>query len=233
MREKLEQMGNEERHCFQGKFERCGYKSFDDKYSPTILLTDITDNEGNLVTEHLWFNYCKGFLALGQLEKGDKISFCARVAEYVKGRRYDRSWDYKLSRPTKIKLLESSPRPPMPQKKHVVIGYIMQQNKEFYEAENRVVDFWYIDKYLEWQAIGEQEQYSTNIRYRDERGWLYEVRQHKNERLYKTFYTHDAIGRKKWKPFSHSAWLQTAEEAENNLASYAERKRMVRLDGST
>lgn len=230
MRKKLKELGSTERHCFYGKFERCGYKNpFFDKYSPTILLTDVTDSEGHLLADHLWFNYGKGFLALGQLKKGDRIVFCARVADYVKGRGYERSLDYKLSRPTKIALLEPVSRPPMPQQKYAVIGYIMLQNKEFYEAENRTVDHWYIGKYLEWQRTGDQERYFSSTRYQDERGWLFEVRQHRADNSYKAFYTKDPNGAKHWNPFGHLSWCGTAEDAEKNLADYAAKKNMALL----
>ena len=225
MREKLRTLGNEERHFFQGKFCRCGYKSFGDIYSPTLLLTDVKDNEGNLLTEHLWFNYGKGFLSLGQLERGDLIGFCARVADYVKGRRYERELDYKLSRPTKITLLEPVSRPPMPKEKYAIIGYIMQKNKAFYEAENRFVDQWYIEKYLEWQKLGEREHYVSPNRYEDERGWLYEVRQHRAERTFKAFYANDDE-KKRWEPLRSLSWCSTAKEAEKNLADYAGKKNM-------
>lgn len=230
MREKLRQLGNAERHCFCGKFERCGYKSFDDtysiKYSPTLLLTEVTDSEGNLLTDHLWLNLGKGFLSLGQLKKGDKIVFHARVEEYVKGRRYERELDYKLARPTKISLLEPVFRPPMPQQNYAIIGYIMLQNKEFYRAENRTIDPWYIEKYMEWQKLGDRERYVSPVRYQDESGWLYEVRQHKAENSYKAFYTKDPNGTKNWIPFGDLSWCGTAEDAEKNLADYSERKNM-------
>ena len=74
----------------------------------TVLLVDVRDSDGNLVTDHLWFNYTKGFESLGDLQEGDVIRFDARVRPYVKGyvnqRAYidEREVDYKLAYPTKV-----------------------------------------------------------------------------------------------------------------------------------
>ena len=107
MRKKLETHDGE-RLYFCGTFERFGTKP--GWYSPekTILLSDVKDKYGNIVTEHIWLNYTKGLQKLGELEKGDRICFHARVKEYVKGYvsyREDideRTVDYKLSHPTKF-----------------------------------------------------------------------------------------------------------------------------------
>lgn len=81
------------------------------------MLVDVNDSNGKLVTNHIWFNYTKGFEKLGRLKAGDIISFMARVSPYVKGYRgYDIEkqmdhpiqQDYKLNYPTKIKLLNRS-----------------------------------------------------------------------------------------------------------------------------
>lgn len=64
------------------------------------------------MTDHLWFNYTKGFKGLGELKIGDVIQFNARVKKYYKGyfgyledvpRSQQR--DYKLSHPTKISVI--------------------------------------------------------------------------------------------------------------------------------
>lgn len=106
-----------ERKTFTGTFTRFGKKS---RYKPkkvgdewiafdvTVLLVDVKDNDGNPVTDHLWFNYTKGFENLGNLQEGDVIGFDARVEPYIKG--YvnqrecidEREVDYKLTRPTKF-----------------------------------------------------------------------------------------------------------------------------------
>ena len=82
------------------------------KTEQTILLKNIRDAHGILVSDHLWFNQTKGFAAL-ELKDGDVVQFKARVKEYekgYKGRREDELFeehpmetDYKLSNPTDIK----------------------------------------------------------------------------------------------------------------------------------
>jgi hypothetical protein len=98
---------------FRGTFERLGSKINWNGYSEkTILLRNVCDEDGNIVTDHLWFNQTKAFEALGFLTEGDTIEFEARVTDYVKG--YvntrasinNRKVDYKLSRPTKMKVIK-------------------------------------------------------------------------------------------------------------------------------
>lgn len=97
------------RVVFTGIFERFGQKkSFKGYLKPTILLIDIKDGKGVILTEHLWFNYTNAFRELGEIEKGDVIQFTARVKKYYKGYNGYRidvykqhSIDYKLSNPTK------------------------------------------------------------------------------------------------------------------------------------
>ena len=72
-----------------------------DKLASTIMFKNVKINN-NLVTDHLWFNYTKGFAELGKLIVGDVISFNARVASYEK---LGHKIDYKLERPTKVKLV--------------------------------------------------------------------------------------------------------------------------------
>ncbi|WP_337328063.1 hypothetical protein [Chryseolinea sp. T2] len=103
---------NDVRKKFQGVYQREGKKISYKGYSETtILLKDIRDEEGKVVTDHLWFTMTKGFEALGTLTSGDIIQFEARVTDYRKGyvnRRIgvnQRSVDYKLSRPTKMRIV--------------------------------------------------------------------------------------------------------------------------------
>ena len=86
MRKKLKQLGSQKRHTFIGRFERVGYKKSYRYCRPTLLLTHVALAEtGELITEHLWLNYTKGFLDLGELLTGDLLRFNGRVASYVKG----------------------------------------------------------------------------------------------------------------------------------------------------
>lgn len=105
MRTELSKINNI-RTTYTGTFSRLGKKN--NKYSTktleTILLLDIKNSSGKVLTEHLWFNYTKGFRKLGLLQEGDLISFRARVKPYIKGYHKDQL-DFKLSHPTDIKLV--------------------------------------------------------------------------------------------------------------------------------
>ena len=99
-----------ERKKFTAVFTRLGKKAGYTGYSvETILLTKVKDAEtGELVTDHLWFTFTKGF-QLFALKEGDTLEFEARVKAYSKGY-VNKSLtiskekrDYKLSNPTKIK----------------------------------------------------------------------------------------------------------------------------------
>jgi hypothetical protein len=106
--QKLEQ----QRLRFSGTFDRFGIKpAWKGRPLPTLLLLNIKDSNNKQVTEHLWFNYTKGFQALGELKQGDIIHFDARVKMYWKGYKGNRDdmefdypieQDYKLSHPTSL-----------------------------------------------------------------------------------------------------------------------------------
>jgi hypothetical protein len=103
---------NGNRKKYRAVFSRFGKKTNYNGYSEdTILLTKITDVEKNeTVADHLWFSFTKGFESI-QLTEGTVIEFEARVKEYSKGyvnSRYkinNRASDFKLSNPTKIKVI--------------------------------------------------------------------------------------------------------------------------------
>lgn len=65
---------------------------------------------GAVLADHLWFSFTKGFEKLG-LKEGVVLEFDARVRDYSKGyvnKKYginNRRQDYKLSHPTKIRLV--------------------------------------------------------------------------------------------------------------------------------
>lgn len=112
MRKKLaSETGDRKR--FRGVFVKTGKKTNFKGYSEdTLLLKNIVDLDSNeVVTDHIWFAYTKGFDALGTLHEGMRIEFDARIKEYTKG--YinkalsinNRKRDYKLSNPTRIKIL--------------------------------------------------------------------------------------------------------------------------------
>jgi hypothetical protein len=118
MRKELENLGSDNRFTFTGVFERYGYKSgFKGYQKPTVLFRDIC-KDGQPVTDHLWFNLTKEF-DRAKLKKGDLVKFDARVGIYEKGYKGNRAFDdwmldhpieedYRLERPTKVKVIERS-----------------------------------------------------------------------------------------------------------------------------
>ena len=97
------------RDTFSGIFVRTGTKSGFKGLEYTVLLKDIKDKSGKIVTDHLWFNLTKGFESLN-LSEGEVVEFNARVKKYEKGYFGSRGdvykpteIDYKLSHPTKIR----------------------------------------------------------------------------------------------------------------------------------
>lgn len=114
MREALEKLKGK-RKRFSGTFDRYSLKtSFRGLPKQTLLLRDVENPAGDIVTDHLWFNLTKGFDALGDLYPGDVVAFDARVTPYEKGHvnRDDdlREMDYKLSHPTKLRVIRRVPR---------------------------------------------------------------------------------------------------------------------------
>lgn len=108
----------DERARYIGTFEKNGIKRGYRGPLPTILLKDITDATGFVVTDHLWMNETKALRA-AELKTGDKVAFDARVEKYVKGYfgRRDDVWappsiDYRLSRPTRVSIVERAVSPP-------------------------------------------------------------------------------------------------------------------------
>lgn len=100
-----------ERSLYTGEFIRTGIKHGFKGDIVTVLLKDVKDENGQLVTDHLWFNMTKGFESVN-LEPGDIVEFRGKVEKYVKGYKGFRDdvykpleADFKLSRPTKIRNL--------------------------------------------------------------------------------------------------------------------------------
>ena len=50
-----------ERNVFTGEFIRFGTKQGYKGIERTVLLKNITNSLGEVVTDHLWFNFTKGF----------------------------------------------------------------------------------------------------------------------------------------------------------------------------
>jgi hypothetical protein len=101
-----------QRRKFRAVFTRLGKKTNYTGFSEeTILLSNVEDVlSGDKLTDHIWFGFTKGFQIRG-LREGDILEFEARVKMYEKG--YvnkamaidNRKRDFKLSNPTKIKLI--------------------------------------------------------------------------------------------------------------------------------
>lgn len=98
MRRKLQAIEGQ-RLTFIGTFERLGVKAGYRSQEFTVLLKDVRRESGEMMTDHQWFNYTRGFQAL-YLQKGDLVQFDARSRPYHRGKN-----DYQLSHPTKIKKL--------------------------------------------------------------------------------------------------------------------------------
>ena len=127
MRSELKKIGGQERHIFTAIPIRLGTKTntYTGNEEDTILLKDI-QKENKTVSHHLWFNYGIGFSdALENMVNEDgsfkpcKIEFSGRVTTYEKGwrgrkaeeegeARYEN--DYKIERPTKIKIIQEEKR---------------------------------------------------------------------------------------------------------------------------
>jgi hypothetical protein len=114
MRKALKHL-NGERRRFSGTFVRCGQKpGWKGSTLTTILLKDIKDANGNIVSDHLWFNLTKEFGSL-VLNDGVIIYFDARVKPYYKGYQGYREdvdrpveLDFKLSHPTRVQVIPYS-----------------------------------------------------------------------------------------------------------------------------
>lgn len=106
MREELKRRDGERCH-YTARVERFGNKVRFGHDVPTILLVDVRDDDGALMTDHLWFNYTQGFQDSG-VRPGDSVEFCARAESYLKGHYRDvQSVDWKLSYPTKVEWVPS------------------------------------------------------------------------------------------------------------------------------
>lgn len=106
-----------ERRKFVATFTRLGKKTGYTGFSEeTILLSNVQDvASGERMTDHVWFSFTKGF-QLFALKEGDLLEFEARVKLYTKGY-VNKSltikksrMDYKLSNPTKIRIVKLESR---------------------------------------------------------------------------------------------------------------------------
>lgn len=108
MREKLALIEGY-RGLFLATFQRFGGKpGWQGQYLKTVLLVKITDDRGDEMCDHVWFDCGKQFEELG-LKSGDRIAFRARVQRYVKGYHGGRdgdsepSTDFRIAFPTDVR----------------------------------------------------------------------------------------------------------------------------------
>ncbi|WP_297819588.1 hypothetical protein [uncultured Lactobacillus sp.] len=160
MRRVLSNLGDQDRHTFRAQFGKYGYKRFHDPirgelYSATMVVrnVEIVDNPDRPtgVTDHLWLNLTKGFSDLGLLQPGDVIEFNGRVAAYTKGYGSTSIQDYKLTYPSKIKLLTDRKTQAIPQDHTALIGMIMNLNYDFYKKQARPLVPFFMDGFKKWQ----------------------------------------------------------------------------------
>lgn len=111
MREPLKEYFDK-RGTFTGVFERFGEKrGWKGKTEKTVLLRDVRDSSGNIVSDHLWLNCTQGLEWLC-LSPGDRVEFDARAKTYQRGYFGGRSdvyapasTDIKLSNPTNCRVI--------------------------------------------------------------------------------------------------------------------------------
>ena len=113
VRTELKKIKNE-RLTFSGVVSRFGTKNnYRGMPSDTICVADIKICDSTeIITDHVWFTI-GSTISNVRLQIGDTIKFDARVKSYTKGyvnhREYidERTTDYRLSHPTKIKILDA------------------------------------------------------------------------------------------------------------------------------
>jgi hypothetical protein len=84
-----------------GIFDRFGTKTYKHHESKTLVLQDVRDRGGKILTDHLWFYCGKKFDKL-KLKHGDQVRFEATVGTYMKGYGEYSHTDYTLKYPSQI-----------------------------------------------------------------------------------------------------------------------------------
>jgi hypothetical protein len=106
---------------FRGTVAQFGTKrAFRGSDLPTMMLSDVKDETGQIVTDHLWMTVGKQLSRLN-VQVGEEVVFVARVTRYEKGYKGTRqdviaappSTDYRLSYLTKVRRVET--RQPAPE----------------------------------------------------------------------------------------------------------------------
>lgn len=138
------------RRVFTGTFARIG-KKHGSKSGATILLTDVKNYRGDIVTEHLWVNYTKGIARLDSLFPGDVLKFKARVKVYKHAKEGIRDTkkgallpddyyeEYGLSHPTDFKLV-TKVIPPKGKERQEISW--MADRQDFQSRINKFAKWW-------------------------------------------------------------------------------------------
>lgn len=155
MRRTIQTIDTTTPHTYSGFFNRTGYKVSQDEYgvdvyAPTLLITNVKDENGRMITDHLWFDYTEEFQQLGQLKTGELLKFTAMATTYMKGRTGEHHKDFQLTDPTAISLVRPAEHKPLPDTLPALIGWIMKTNEKFYRISGRMVDPEYLAAYTEW-----------------------------------------------------------------------------------
>jgi hypothetical protein len=104
---------------FRGTVAQFGTKrAFRGPDLPTMLLKDVEDETGQIVTDHVWMTVGKQLSRLN-VQVGEEVVFVARVTRYEKGYKGSRedvfaappSTDYPLSYPTNVRRVETRQHP--------------------------------------------------------------------------------------------------------------------------
>lgn len=106
MRQELAKI-NSTRMSFVGTVSRFGIKkNYHGFAESTICLSNVTDVDGNILKDHIWFSVGKNIGKL-KLSENEVIKFDARVSGYTKGY-YKDEFDYKLNNISKIERYDSN-----------------------------------------------------------------------------------------------------------------------------
>jgi len=100
---------------FTGEFVRIGMKNgWRGVPEETVLIKNILDDKGNLLSDHLWFNRTKAFKEANP-NSGDMVEFYGRVKRYMKGYMgwkedviNEIGYDFKISYPTRVKVIKKN-----------------------------------------------------------------------------------------------------------------------------
>ena len=110
------------------------------------LPKNIVDKNYNLISDHMWYRYGINFRKVGELKKGDQLTFTAQTRSYYKGQTHSKKEDYKLTEPRNIRLINREQPGPLPQTKKRILGYVLSKNNV--NTKNFSED--YVNEYMEW-----------------------------------------------------------------------------------